>query len=123
MIITIVGSLKMLDELKKCEEWLRTNFLVSDRDGLVIHSPAYTDEALKDGGPYYGRKLRTLYQVDRVYLEHLESADLVVAVPKKDGTFGESTTYEIAMAHHFGKTVMIYKPTPASDERENLIQS
>lgn len=122
MTITIVGSLKMFDELKECEEWLRTNFLVSDRHGLVVHSPVYTNEARKDGGPYYGRNIRTLYQVDRAYLEHLESADLVVAVPKKDGTFGESTTYEIAMAHHFGKTVMIYKSSLASDERENLIQ-
>lgn len=55
------------------------------------------------------------------YIEKIEGADLVVAIPKKRilnpvadiGTtieyiFGESTSYEIAIARHFNKPFVIW---------------
>lgn len=44
-------------------------------------------------------------------LRKIDKCHTLVAVPKDDGSFGESTTWEIAYALHTDKSVYIGKPT------------
>lgn len=46
---------------------------------------------------------KTLFEIDYDYICRIASADMVVAIPKCDGTFGESVTYELAVAKYLGK--------------------
>lgn len=45
--------------------------------------------------------------IERCYT-NIDWANVVIAVPKDDGTFGNGTTYEIAYAKHIGKYVIKY---------------
>lgn len=51
---------------------------------------------------------KTLFQIDYDYICRIASADMVVAIPKYDGSFGESVTYEMAVAKYLGKPRKIY---------------
>lgn len=66
------------------------------------------------------RQEKSLLDIQKEYIVEIEAADLVVVIPKhvktmRDGgqdmlfTFGESTTYEMALAHVHTKPVMIWK--------------
>ena len=54
---------------------------------------------------------KTLFEIDYDYNCRIASADMVVAIPKCDGTFGESVTYELAVAKYLGKPRGVYHPT------------
>lgn len=105
MIVTIIGSLtkkKEMDEIKAFWE----------RNGAVVNSP---------GDP------KVLENIQRMWIERIEVADLIVAMPKdvtlildRDDKyllefsgdskylleFGESTSYEMAIARRFNKPIL-----------------
>ncbi len=54
---------------------------------------------------------KTLFEIDYDYICRIASADMVVAIPKHDGTFGESVTYELAIAKYLGKPRGVFHPT------------
>lgn len=67
----------------------------------------------------------SLYDIQKRYLQKIEAADLIIAIPKYSYTdesceasdeytkliscFGESTSYEMAFARHIDKPVMIWR--------------
>lgn len=53
---------------------------------------------------------KTLFEIDFDYICRIAAADKVVAIPKYDGSFGESVTYEMAVAKYLGKPVETYYP-------------
>lgn len=99
MVVTIIGSLtkkKEMDEIKAFWEQL----------GAVVNSP---------GDPEVQKK--PLVDIQKTWIKKIEEADLVVAVPKNvDLTangdskyileFGESTSYEMAIARRFNKPIL-----------------
>lgn len=99
MIVTIIGSLtkkKEMDEIKAFWE----------RRGAVVNSP---------GDPEVQKE--PLVAIQRTWIEKIEEADLIVAVPKgvamtANGDskyvleFGESTSYEMAITKRFNKVIL-----------------
>lgn len=99
MIVTIIGSLrkkKEMDEIKAFWE----------RCGAVVNSP---------GDPEIQKE--PLVDIQRTWIEKIEEADLIVAVPKDVALtangdskyileFGESTSYEMAIARKFNKPIL-----------------
>lgn len=100
MIVTIVGSMsrkEYMEEIKSCFKKM----------GFEVNSPV--DDQLK--------KL-PLLTIQKKWIEKIEEADFIIAVPKINKlensgsasqmmTFGESTSYEIAIATRFGKPILI----------------
>ena len=99
MIVTIIGSLrkkKEMDEIKAFWE----------RCGAVVNSP---------GDPEVQKK--PLVDIQSTWIEKIEEADLIVAVPKDVALtangdskyileFGEFTSYEMAIARRFNKPIL-----------------
>ena len=99
MVVTIIGSLtkkKEMDEIKAFWE----------QCGAVVNSP---------GDPEVQKK--PLVDIQRTWIEKIEEADLIVAVPKDVALtangdsqyileFGESTSYEMAIARKFNKPIL-----------------
>ena len=99
MVVTIIGSLtkkKEMDEIKAFWE----------RCGAVVNSP---------GDPEVQKK--PLVDIQSTWIEKIEEADLIVAVPKDVALtangdsnyileFGESTSYEMAIARRFNKPIL-----------------
>ena len=99
MIVTIIGSLrkkKEMDEIKAFWE----------QCGAVVNSP---------GDPEVQKK--PLVDIQSAWIEKIEEADLIVAVPKDVALtangdskyileFGESTSYEMAIARKFNKPIL-----------------
>lgn len=50
---------------------------------------------------------KSLLTIDIDYIKEIHNADMVIAIPKDDGSFGESVTYEMALVIYFGKEVFI----------------
>ena len=99
MVVTIIGSLrkkKEMDEIKAFWE----------QCGAVVNSP---------GDPEVQKK--PLVDIQSTWIEKIEEADLIVAVPKDVALttngdsnyileFGESTSYEMAIARKFNKPIL-----------------
>ena len=99
MIVTIIGSLrkkKEMDEIKAFWE----------QCGAVVNSP---------GDPELQKE--PLVDIRGTWIEKIEEADLIVAVPKDVALtangdskyileFGESTSYEMAIARRFNKPIL-----------------
>lgn len=51
---------------------------------------------------------KTLFEIDFDYICRIASADMVMAIPKPDGSFGESVTYELAVAKYLDKPIETY---------------
>lgn len=99
MVVTIIGSLtkkKEMDEIKAFWESRR----------CVVNSP---------GDPEVQKE--PLVDIQRTWIEKIEEADLIVAIPKgvaqtANGDskyileFGESTSYEMAIARRFNKPIL-----------------
>ena len=99
MIVTIIGSLTKKKEMDKIKAFWKQH-------GAVVNSP---------GDPELQKE--PLENIQRTWIEKIEEADLIVAVPKdvtlipnRDGKyileFGESTSYEIAIARRFNKPIL-----------------
>lgn len=99
MIVTIIGSLtkkKLMEEIKTFWE----------SRGAVVNSP---------GDPEIQKE--PLVDIQRTWIEKIEEADLIIAIPKgvaltANGDskyvleFGESTSYEMAIARRFNKPIL-----------------
>lgn len=53
---------------------------------------------------------KSLFEIDFDYICRIAAADKVVAIPKYDGSFGESVTYEMAVAKYLDIPVETYYP-------------
>lgn len=103
MNITVIGSMKQTVEMLKIKD-------IYSKLGNDVFCPCDPE-----------RKNLTLLGKQTSWIEHIESSDIIIAIPKEtkmfetdgDSTvigvrFGESTSYEIAIANHFNKDVMIW---------------
>ena len=99
MIVTIIGSLTKKKEMDEIKAFL-------EKRGAIVNSP---------GDPEIQKE--PLVDIQRTWIEKIEEADLIVAVPKDVGLtghgdsryileFGESTSYEMAIARRFNKPIL-----------------
>lgn len=100
MIVTIIGSLSRKKEMEEIQAFWESQ-------GFQVNSPL--DPELQ---------MKPLLIIQSTWIEKIKEADFIVAVPKEarlfgDGdsrsnlTFGESTSYEMAIAYHFNKKILI----------------
>ena len=99
MIVTIIGSLTKKKEMDKIKSfWVR--------HGAIVNSPE--DPKVQK---------EPLVDIQKTWIKKIEEADLVVAVPKDVALtangdskyileFGESTSYEMAIARRFNKPIL-----------------
>ena len=99
MIVTIIGSLRKKKEMDKIKSfWVR--------HGAIVNSPE--DPKVQK---------EPLVDIQKTWIKKIEEADLVVAVPKDVALtangdskyileFGESTSYEMAIARRFNKPIL-----------------
>lgn len=83
--VFIIGSMSVVDDIEKVAE------KYSALGVNVKYAKKQPDKNLED--------------LIEDALKCISEADMIVAVPKPDGTFGEGTTYEMMFAIHLGKTV------------------
>lgn len=99
MKVTIIGSLSRKDEMERIRDYL---------EGLDVIVYCPSNEGIQE---------MPLIDIQRTWISNISSSDLVIAVPKrveleKNGStkytleFGESTSYEMAIARWFKKPVM-----------------
>ena len=99
MIVTIIGSLRKKKEMDEIKAFL-------EKCGAIVNSP---------GDPELQKK--PLVDIQRTWIEKIEKADLIVAIPKDVALtahgdnkyileFGESTSYEMAIARRFNKPIL-----------------
>lgn len=98
MVVTIIGSLRKKKEMNEIKAFL-------EKCGAIVNSP---------GDPELQKE--PLVDIQRTWIEKIEEADLIVAVPKDVALtangdskyileFGESTSYEMAIARRFNKPI------------------
>ena len=98
MVVTIIGSLRKKKEMNEIKAFL-------EKCGAIVNSP---------GDPELQKE--PLVDIQRTWIEKIEEADLIVAVPKDAALtangdskyileFGESTSYEMAIARRFNKPI------------------
>lgn len=92
-VVTIIGSLTH----SSYDIIMLSNYLLDM--GFTVYDPVTSNRQNKN---------MTLYDIQDFYISYIINADLVIAVPKPDGTFGESTSYEMAIAKTFHKKVFLY---------------
>lgn len=101
MIVTIIGSMSCMSKMKECKNYW-------ERFGHKVNCPC--DD---------GRDSMALITKQSTWIEKIEEADLIVAIPKEikmqgHGAstyvqeFGESTSYEMAIALRFKKQIVIW---------------
>ena len=99
MVVTIIGSLTKKKEMDEIKAFL-------EKCGAIVNSP---------GDPELQKE--PLVDIQRTWIEKIEEADLIVAVPKDVALtangdsqyileFGESTSYEMAIARRFNKPIL-----------------
>lgn len=101
MIVTIIGSLSCSTKMTECKKYW-------ERFGHKVNSP---------NDP--GLQAMSLLSIQGEWIKKIEEADLIVAIPKElaiEGNgksryameFGESTTYEMALALQFKKQIIFW---------------
>lgn len=102
MIVTIIGSYSKVDKMKECKEFW-------ERFGHKVYCPCDST-----------RDKYSLIEKQGEWIEKIKEADLVVAIEKEfyvSGEagktdyvlkFGESTSYEMAIALHFNKQIVFW---------------
>lgn len=99
MVVTIIGSLTKKKEMDKIKAFL-------EKRGAIVNSP---------GDPELQKE--PLVDIQGTWIEKIEKADLIIAIPKcvsltANGDnkyileFGESTSYEMAIARRFNKPIL-----------------
>lgn len=102
MTVTIIGSLKWADDMREAKAFY-------EGLGFNVHSPADEDVQCKP-----------LIMIQDEWIKNIKAADFIVVIPK-DSTldptagktkweyeFGESTSYEMAIASSFKKKIVIW---------------
>lgn len=99
MIVTIIGSLTKKKEMDEIKAFWKGR-------GFVVNSP---------GDPEIQKE--PLVDIQRTWIGKIEEADLIIAIPKNVALtangdskyvleFGESTSYEMAIARRFNKPIL-----------------
>lgn len=83
----IIGSLSNMDYIKKVGDVYR-------RQGYEVTT-------------VHNQPFKTPSEIVLNTYRTIEETDAVIAVTKKDGSFGDGTTYEIAFTSHIGKPVRV----------------
>ena len=102
MIVTIIGSYSRKEAMEKCKDFW-------EERGCIVNCPCDPE-----------REHLSLFEKQSSWIERIKEANLVVAIPKiivmmPNGAseyrldIGESTSYELAIAHHFDKQVIFWK--------------
>ncbi len=124
MIITIIGSVQTEESVKKIES---IKAALSNEEN-TIHTP-FIDKT--------NDEFHNLLNLQRCMIDHIYASDIVIAIPKyknhefeKDAgkgyqssilyNFGESTSYEIAIAEHFKIPVLILDNFALLDYYKNI---
>lgn len=113
--ICLIGSMKqkpMMDKIERALAW----------KGCVTLSPVdmkFTEEEIKEF------KLEKLMEFLRaVQYQKILLSDLVIAIPKKDGSFTDDTQKEVDFANKYGRVVMkISNPDEIDSEEIKLALS
>lgn len=102
MVVTIIGSLKKSDKMEECKKFF-------EAQGCKVYSPANREV-----------QFQPLINIQGQWIKNIDAADLIVAIPKEkllDQTagvtryvneFGESTSYEMAIAISKRKPIMTW---------------
>ncbi len=106
MEITIIGSLSRIDTMNEIENYLNS---ISFEEEIKVNNPANKD---MQGLP--------LQMIQKMWIENIRRSDFIIAVPKilrlkpdsgetsYEVAFGESTSYELAIAEALEKPVLIH---------------
>lgn len=86
--VFVIGSCSQIDEINKVAS-------IFSNLGIEIDTPEVGT------GHFFE------YMVKRA-ISKIKEADFIIAVPKKDGTFGDGSTYEMLFAEDIGKPIFIY---------------
>lgn len=97
MVVVIIGSINNLAS-RYCIEVLKKRLLEVNKDISVIDPITNNDSRI--------RMASTLDEIQYAYLKYLETADVVIAVSKPNGSFGEATSYEIAISRYMSNTIL-----------------
>lgn len=95
---------------------------------IVIIASLYQEDDIKTTVDYYTRlgyvvdypkrqPNKNFADIVEDYLRKIYDADLVVAITKNDGTFGEGATYELAFAEFFGKRIVTLHNTKQKEKQ------
>lgn len=88
--VCIIGSIKQIDEIKKlASEFEESGYFV------VRHEDPMNSQG------------KTHQYLARKSFDRIRWADIVVVVPKPNGEFGESTSYEAEYASRIGKLIFV----------------
>lgn len=110
MKITVIGSLSQAEIMKEISQWL-------EMQGNLVRTPA--DDNIQENA---------LLNIQSLWIENIRKCDMIVAIPKScevdpeaektvlGYTFGESTSYELAIAMSMNKPIMVWSKI----EREGL---
>lgn len=107
-IVTIIGSTHSKESktvMKKCKEFW-------ENQGYTVNYPLEMTPVTTP-----------LCSIMRKYIDYISEAEFIIAIPKHSDplhtegceyeiAFGESTSYEIAIANYFGKPVIIWHEAP-----------
>lgn len=106
--VVIICSLRSTKK-ERCEEI--SNYIHELVPGSIVVHPFLSQDD-------------SLYNIQRRYISHISEADLILAIPKKfvpsglacdndltifKSSYGESSSYELALAEHLGKKVIFLK--------------
>lgn len=101
MIITIIGSLSKKEKMQEIKEFF-------EKHGNTVYSPADEDV-----------QRLPLIKIQSMWIENIKDADLIVTVAKDisvngegetklEVSIGESTSYEMAIAHRYNKQIVFW---------------
>ena len=93
----IIGSISQEEQIKKLADKFNTTMYVK-------HQPN-----------------KSFKQLVSEAFTNIEEADLIIAVKKPDGTFGEGTTYELEYARRLGKRIQTEDVIPLKHKRKETI--
>ena len=89
MKVVIVASLSQMDDIYKVVN-------ICQKLGIEVHYPRKQPEKKKK-------------KIVEEYFEKISKADLILAIEKEDGSFGNSCTYELTFAKYLNKPIQILR--------------
>lgn len=93
-IITIIGSItKSKEDIQKAEDFFKAL-------GFYVIDPLTNNNESIPAD--------TLYDIQFRYIGYIMNSNCICVVRKEDGSIGESTSYELAMADYFKKPVILW---------------
>ena len=89
MKVVIVASLSQMDDIYKVVN-------ICQKLGIEVHYPRKQPD-------------KEFSKIVEEYFEKISKADLILAIEKEDGSFGNSCTYELTFAKYLNKPIQIIR--------------